>query len=76
MFTLDTMKRRTAYMMEVLRRQAIDDTLEKWKQAVHSYYSLGYDNGDLTKYYKELESLGANMDALIDIDFEIRDMYM
>lgn len=76
MFALDTMRRKTAYMMEALKYQAIEETFKKWEQATHSYYSIGYDNGETTKYYKELEDLGANMEALVDIDLEIRDMYM
>lgn len=46
---------------------------EKWKAATRNYYEAGYDNGETTKLYKELEELGANMGVLIDEDLKIRD---
>ena len=68
------MRMRTDWMTEQIRRNAIDSTLDQWKEATRKYYENGYDeNGNATRLYKELEKLGANMDALIDIDFEIRD---
>lgn len=73
MMTLQAMRQRTNWMMEQMRRDAIDQTLEEWKEATRRYYQNGCDNGETTRLYKELERLGANMDALIDIDFEIRD---
>lgn len=73
MMNLQTMRMRTEYMMETMRQNAIMETFEKWKNAVREYYTNGYDNGETTKYYKELENLGANMDVLIDEDFRIRE---
>ena len=73
MMNLQTMRMRTEYMMETMRQNAIMDTFEKWKNAVREYYTNGYDNGETTKYYKELESLGANMEVLIDEEFKIRE---
>ena len=54
MLTFQGMRERTNYMMEAMRERAIMDTYEKWKAATHHYYSQGYDNGETTKYYKEL----------------------
>lgn len=76
MLTFQGMRERTNYMMEAMRECAIMDTYEKWKAATHHYYSQGYDNGETTKYYKELEKLGANMDVLFELDLEIRDKYI
>lgn len=73
MMTLQGMRERTEYMMEKIREDAIMETFEKWKEAVRNYYINGYDNGETTKYYKELENLGANMEILIDEDFKIRE---
>lgn len=73
MRTLQEMRMNTEYMMETMRQNAIMDTFEKWKSAVKEYYTKGYDNGETTKYYKELESLGANMEVLIDEEFKIRE---
>ena len=60
-------------MMEELRRQAINETFEQWKEATRKYYTQGYDSGETTKLYKELERLGANIDILFDTDLEIRE---
>ena len=60
-------------MMEKIREDAIIEIFEKWKDAVRNCYTNGYDNGETTKYYKELEKLDANMEILIDEEFKIRD---
>ena len=73
MLTFQGMRMRTAYMMEVIRQEAIEETLEKWKVALKNYYTIGYDNGESVKLYKELERLGADTEQLFDIDFEIRE---
>ncbi len=73
MKTLQGMRMRTEYMMEQMRINAINDTFEKWKKAVRSYYVNGYDDGETTRLYKELEELGANMEYVIESDLQIRD---
>lgn len=73
MKNLQEMRMKTEYMMETMRQNAIMETFEKWKAAVREYYTNGYDNGETTKYYKELENLGANMEVLIEEDFNIRE---
>lgn len=73
MMTLQGMRMRTAYMMEQMRIDAIEATLTKWKEALRKYYEVGYDNGETTKLYKELEKLGADAEQLIEIDLSIRD---
>lgn len=72
MRTLQGMRMRTECMMEAMRRNAIDDTFKKWREAVRSYYTNGYDNGETTKLYKELEMLGANTEVLVEEDLRIR----
>ncbi|MCM1559617.1 MAG: hypothetical protein NC123_08735 [Butyrivibrio sp.] len=67
------MRLRTEYMMEQIRIDAIEDTLRKWKEALKKYYEVGYDNGETTRLYKELEKLGADTEKLIEIDLSIRD---
>lgn len=71
--TLQGMRERTNEIMELIRQQAIMDTFEKWKEAVFNYYKIGYDHGETTKYYKELERLGVNFELLVDYDLAIRD---
>lgn len=73
MRTFQGMRMRTDWMMEQLRRQAIDETWKKWEAAAFNYYRQGYDNGESVKLIKELERLGANSEAIIDRDLEIRD---
>lgn len=73
MQTLQELRMRTAYMMEEMRRRAIDETLEKFKVAVRHYYETSEGGADTTKYIKELEELGVNMECIIEIDLQIRD---
>lgn len=71
MLTFQEMEMRTAYMMEQMRRDAIDKTFSEWKKAIKNYYEVGYDNGETTKLYKDLFKLGVDPGYLFDIDFEI-----
>ena len=73
--TLSQMALRTNYMMEQMRIDAINDSMKKWKEALHTYYSQGYDQRQTTKFYNELVRLGVDPDELFDIDFEIREQY-
>ena len=73
MLTFQGMRMRTNYIMEQLRINAIDSTLKKFMSAAEAYYTNGYDNGETVKLIKELESLGANMDIVYDIDYDIRE---
>ena len=57
MMTLSAMRIRTEIMLD----------------AVRNYYTQGYDNGETTKLYKELEALGADLDQLYDEDSKIRE---
>ena len=75
MMTLSSMIIKTNWMMEQIRINALNDTLTKWKEALKNYYSVGYDNGETTKFYNELIALGADPDELFDIDFNIREKY-
>lgn len=71
--TFQAMRDRTNYMIEQIRIRAIESTFEQWKQATRAYYTQGYDNGETTKLYNDLEKLGANMEMVLDTDLEIRD---
>lgn len=73
MMSLQGLRLRTEYMMEQMRIDAIEDTLKKWKEALKKYYEVGYDNGETTRLYKELEKLGADAEKLVEIDLSIRD---
>lgn len=73
MLTLQGMREKTNYMMEQMRRNAIDSTLEKFKAADRHYYKTSCGGDEVTKLYKELESLGANMEYIVEIDLQIRD---
>lgn len=73
--TMSRMAMKTAWMMEEMRRNAIDTTFEKFKKLTRDYYINGYDasEGELDKTIRELERLGANMDVVLDTEFEIRE---
>ena len=73
--TMSRMAMKTAWMMEEMRRNAIDTTFETYKRLIRDYYINGYDasEGELDKTIRELERLGANMDVLLDTEFEIRE---
>lgn len=73
MRTLQEMRMRTDYMMEAMRQDAVKETFEKWKKAVYSYYTNGFDNGKTTKLYKELEKLGASQELLFEAELKIRE---
>lgn len=73
--TMSRMAMKTAWMMEEMRRNAIDTTFETYKRLIRDYYINGYDasEGELDKTIRELERLGANMDVVLDTEFEIRE---
>ena len=73
MLTFQGMRMRTQMMMDIIHYQAVEETYRKWQAAVRNYYTQGYDNGETTKLYKELESLGVDMEKLFDEDFRIRE---
>ena len=73
MFTLQDLQMKTECMMEQIRRNAIDTTIEEFKEAVKRYYTNGYDNGETIKLVKELEELGVYMEVIFDIDWNIRE---
>lgn len=73
MLTFQGMMMRTRAIEERLRCNAIDETLKQFESAARAYYTNGYDNGETVRLIKELESLGANMDVVFDIDYNIRE---
>lgn len=73
MYTLSEMSLKTEWMMEQIRRNAIDTTFEEFKKASKHYYETCEGGQEVTRLYHELEELGANMDVVVDVDMEIRD---
>ncbi len=73
MITIQDLMLDTKAKMEQMRRNAIDDTFAKFKEASRRYYTQGYDNGETVALVKELEALGANMEMVFDEDLAIRD---
>ena len=73
MRTLQGMRMNVDYMMEQMRINAINDTFEKFKKADRNYYETSEGGDEVTKLFKELEELGANMEYIIEIDLQIRD---
>ena len=73
MNTLQGMMMRTNYMIEEIRRSAIDETIDKFNQAARHYYETSDGGADTTKYIHELEKLGVDMEYIVDIDLQIRD---
>lgn len=73
MRTLQCMRMRTEYMMEQMRIDAINDTFEKFKEADRYYYQTTECGDIVTKLFKALEELGANMEVVVETDLQIRD---
>lgn len=73
MYTLSKYAMRTNAIINAIYEDAFEETYRKWKKALRNYYTNGYDNGETTKLYKELEALGADMDELFDEEFAIRE---
>lgn len=73
MLTFQAMREKTAYMMEEMRRSAIDTTVEQFKAAARRYYERGYDDGETVRLIHELEELGVDPDVIFDMDWEIRE---
>ena len=73
MFTIQGMMMRTEYMMEQIRQNAINNTVEQFKTAARHYYKTSEGGDEVTKLIKELEELGADMDEVFDLDMSIRD---
>ena len=73
MMTLSAMSLRTEWMIEQIRRNAIDATFEAFKKAAKHYYETSEGGEEVTRLIHELEELGANYEVIIDTDLEIRD---
>lgn len=73
MLSFQEMRDRTNYMIEMIRRSAIDETVEQFKAAATKYYTDGYDNGETVKLIHELESLGVDSSVIFDIEWDIRE---
>lgn len=73
--TMSRMAMKTAWMMEKMRQDAINSTFETYKKLIRDYYINGYDvtGGELDKTIRELEELGANMDVVLETEFQIRE---
>lgn len=73
MFTLQGMRGNVELITEKIRQEAIEEVLEKFKEADRKYYQTCEDFQTVRDLYKELERLGANIETVIDIDLHIRD---
>ena len=73
MYTLSEMSLKTEAMMEQMRLNAIDFTLQQFVKAARRYYETSEGGDTCTTLIHELEELGANMDAVIEIDLAISD---
>ena len=73
MLSFQEMRARTNYMCEMIRRAAIDETIEKFKAAATRYYTDGYDNGETVKLIHDLEDLGVDGEVIFEIEWEIRE---
>ena len=71
MLTFQGMRMRTEYMMEEIRRQAIDATMVKYREACRAYHTNGCDNGETVQLIHELEHLGVDPEIIWDIEDEI-----
>ena len=73
MFTIQGMRMKTAYMMEQIRRNAIDHTIEQFKTATRNYYKTCEGGDEVTRLIHELEDLGVDSDDIFEIDWSIRE---
>ena len=73
MITFQGLRMKTEAMMEQMRRNAIDYTIDQFKKAARTYYQQGYDNGETVKLVRELMDLGVDLEIISDIEFQIRD---
>ena len=73
--TIQGMRMKTEWMMEEIRRRAIDETMKQFVSAAHTYYSQGYDNGETVKLIHQLEDLGVDPEVIFEIDFAIRESH-
>lgn len=73
--TIQGMRMKTEWMIEEMRRRAIDETMKQFVSAAHTYYSQGYDNGETVKLIHQLEDLGVDPEVIFDIDFAIRESH-
>ena len=71
--TFQAMRMKTDWMMEQMRRAAIDSVFEKFKAADRHYYETCEGGDEVTRLYRELEELGANIDVVVEEDLKIRD---
>lgn len=73
MYTLSRIAMKTNFRIEQIRMNAIAEVFEDFKKACRHYYETCEGGEEVTKLYHRLEELGANMEAVIDTDLEIRD---
>lgn len=73
MYTLSQIALRTNYMMEEMRRQAIETTWKQFKEADRRYYETCEGGREVTKLIHELQSYGVALDEIADVDLAIRD---
>lgn len=71
--TLSTMVMRTNYMIEEIRRQAIETTWKQFKEADRRYYETCEGGREVTKLILELYGYGVDPDEITDVDLAIRD---
>ena len=74
--TFESMMARTEYMMQEIRRKAINETLEKFREANRTYYRTCMGGGEAAMLYKELECLGVDPEYLVEEDLRIRSEVM
>ena len=73
MFTLQGLMMKTDYMMEEIRRRAVDDTLARFQTADRHYYETCEGGAEVTRLIHELEDLGVDPEWLVEEDLRIRD---
>lgn len=61
MFTLQGMRENVELITEKIRQEAIEEVLEKFKEADRKYYQTGEDFQTVRDLYKELERLGGDI---------------
>lgn len=75
MTTLSKSAVKSAYIESQIREEAIGKTIKQWRKALTHYYKTSEGGRECTRLWHELIHLKVDSEALMDIDFEIRDKY-
>lgn len=71
MKSLQQMRHRVNLISEKIRQEAIEASIQKFKDLCENYWRTGDGAGEINELYHKLEELGANMEYIDKLDDEI-----